>query len=124
MISDNNVYDSLHDDVIDDDEFRDFLLRIEASGINLDLLVKNKKRIKMDEFHRFNMMLRKMHQDKVCDIIQSSVYLVRYYMDEKQVMSILDDENLYELKMTLGKKHKMGIKRPNPINEFFEENEE
>jgi len=120
----DNVYDSLHDDVIDEDEFKTFLFRIEASGIDLDVLVKNKKRIKLDEFHRFNMMLRNMHKQNECGIIQSCVYLTRYYMDERQVMSILDDENLYELRMTLGKKHKLGTKRPNPIKDFFEDEEE
>ncbi len=74
-----------------------FLEELEKSGINLENVASG-KRIKNEEFYRFNILLDRLNNDENISMIDMVLALEENFFDMKTVVKCLNEENEYCLR--------------------------
>lgn len=80
-----------------------FLNKIKNVNINLDLLIKDKKKDPTD-FHKFNYLLKDLHSNNEIDICAAITYLEDLY-EYKEIFKCINAENLILIKTLMSKKY-------------------
>jgi hypothetical protein len=71
---------------------------------NIDLVkVSNKKKAFNDDFHRFNLIIKKLKNDDRISMIECAKFLYIDYFKEREVLDCFNEENRYELKREIYK---------------------
>ena len=65
-----------------------------------------------DVMHKFNAAIANLHKNKIVNIVDSLIYLVTDYLDEKYILKILDELNFYTLKQELLKRFHVKMDEP------------
>ena len=65
-----------------------------------------------DVMHKFNAAIANLHKNKIVNIVDSLIYLVTDYLDEKYILKILDELNFYTLKQELLKRFHIKMDEP------------
>ena len=87
----------------------DFLEKVTNYGIDLKILVKEKKK-DATMFHRFNYLLKDLHTTGEVDICSSLTYLEDEF-DYKEIFKCLNAENIILVKSLMAKKYNIKKKR-------------
>lgn len=102
-------------DIVDEmlrSKFFNWLKERGFSHERLDCLFDS-RRIPSVEQSSFNVAIRKAHDELNINIIDQIVFLEECFVKFKKILSVLDDESRYLLKITLSEKYKIEIDRTN-----------
>jgi len=83
---------------------------IDESGIDLDRLSSKRKKNDYLPFHEFNFILKELHRSKRIDIAESAIYLETEMFTVKELLACLNEENLYELRVSLAERNNIPLK--------------
>jgi len=111
-----NFLHTIIDEVIDENLFQkitheQFFVLIKKAEIDLDKLSSKKKKNDYIPFHRFNFILKELHEKKEVDITDSCVYILTEMLTMKDLISCLNDENKYILRMSLAVRNNIREKK-------------
>ena len=87
-----------------------FFKIIDKSGIDLLVLSNKRKKNDYEPYHKFNFILKELHETKQIDIRDSCVYLETELLPVKDIINCLNEENSYMLRVSLAKKYNIPIK--------------
>lgn len=87
-----------------------FLADLEATGINMEA-VSNGRRYKNEEFHKFNLFIDGMSNDKNISLVDIVLFLEEAYFDMRTVLKCLNEENEYNLKYEASRQFNIKIKK-------------
>jgi len=91
---------------------------------NIDMeIVSNGKRVGNDNFHRFNLLVRRLNRVESIALSDIAFYLEEDLFDFKVVISCLNEENVYLLREELVKRFNYK-KKKTKLKEFMEETED
>jgi hypothetical protein len=91
---------------------------------NIDMeVVSNGKRVGNDNFHRFNLLVRRLNRVESIALSDIAFYLEEDLFDFKVVISCLNEENVYLLREELVKRFNYK-KKKTKLKEFMEETED
>lgn len=91
---------------------------------NIDMeIVSNGKRVGNDNFHRFNLLVRRLNRIESISLSDIAFYLEEDLFDFKVVISCLNEENVYLLREELVKRFNYK-KKKTKLKEFMEETED
>lgn len=95
---------------------------IKRHDINMEI-VSNGKRVGNDNFHKFNLLVRRLNKLDSFTISDIAFYLEEDLFDFKVVVSCLNEENVYLLREELVKRFNYK-KKKTKLKEFMEETED
>ena len=96
----------------------------EIKKLNIDMeIVSNGKRVGNDNFHRFNLLVRRLNRIESISLSDIAFYLEEDLFDFKVVISCLNEENVYLLREELVKRFNYK-KKKTKLKEFMEETED
>lgn len=103
------------DEATDDNLFKkisreEFFVLIEKAEIDLDKLSSKRKKNDYVPFHRFNFILKELHEEKNIDITESCLYILTQMMSSVDLMGCLNDENKYMLRTSLAERNNIPLK--------------
>jgi hypothetical protein len=94
---------------------------IRKHNINMEI-VSNGKRVGNDNFHKFNLLVRRLNKLESFTISDIAFYLEEDLFDFKVVVSCFNEENVYLLREELIKRFNYK-KKKTKLKEFMEESE-
>ena len=119
-LEDMFVYDSMEDDVYEAGILKEIIGEFEEQKINLDDIIKNKRRITMKSFHIFNDLLSQWHLEKRYSIVDVVVALSNFSYSIDEIMLLLNSENVLYVRETLAAKYGKKIVTVTDSSEFFD----
>lgn len=94
---------------------------IKKHNIDMDV-VSNGKKVGNDNFHRFNLLVRRLNRIESISLSDIAFYMEEDLFDFKVVISCLNEENVYLLREELVKRFNYK-KKKTKLKEFMEESE-
>jgi hypothetical protein len=71
--------------------------------------VSDKKKDQNEDFHKFNIMIKKLKKEKKYTLIEVAIFLSIDLFKEKTVIECFNEENYYTLRCELSKKYDTGM---------------
>jgi hypothetical protein len=104
------------DEAIDDSVFKklnheQFFIIIEKAEIDLDKLASKRKKNDYIPYHRFNFILKELHNSEEVNIADACVYILTQTLLLKDLMGCLNEENAYTLRTALAKRYNIKIRQ-------------
>lgn len=97
----NEVFDKVHRKL--------FIKELKKKNINLNSLFN--RRHTLIEKHEFNKFIRNMIDNHGISVLNCVLYMEMVYINFRRILILLDEENIYLLRMELAKKNNIEIKR-------------
>lgn len=95
---------------------------IKKHNIDMDV-VSNGKKVGNDNFHRFNLLVRRLNRIESISLSDIAFYMEEDLFDFKVVLSCLNEENIYLLREELVKRFNYK-KKKTKLKEFMEEEDD
>ena len=104
------------DETIDEDIFKkinheQFFNILNRAEIDLDKLASKRKKNDYIPYHRFNFILKELHETQEIDITDACIYVLTKMLTMKDLMSCLNEENTYILRTSLADRHGIPLKK-------------
>jgi len=111
----NEIHDIINDVTTEEDHFqkinRDIFFSIfEKAEIDLLKLAQKRKKNDYIPYHKFNFILKDLHQSEIIDITDACLHITTEILAEKDLTSCLNEENKYTLRKSLAKRYSINIK--------------
>lgn len=111
-----NFLHTIIDEVTDDNFFKkinrdDFFSLINKAEIDLDKIVTKRKKNDLESFHRFNFILKDLHEKQNIDMTEACLYIMELMLPLKDLISCLNDENRYILRTSLAERNNIPLKK-------------
>ena len=84
---------------------------LKKSEIDLEKLVQKRKKNDYLPFHKFNFILKELHNSEKIGIADSAIYLEMDMFSAKEIFACLNEENMYELRKTMAERHNIPLMR-------------
>lgn len=110
-VTDDNIFKK-----IDHDEFFSLILKAE---VDLDKLASKRKKNDYIPFHRFNFILKELHEERNLDITDACLYIITGMLSLKDLLSCLNDENRYILRTSLSERYNIPLKKSSLASHMF-----
>ena len=108
----HTIIDSELDDVVLDKINHEQLYTIlEKADIDLDKLSSKRKKNDYIPFHRFNFIIKDLHDSKKINITDSCIFLLTDMISLKDLIGCLNEENKYILRLSLAERNCIPIKK-------------
>ena len=104
------IDNTLDDDVFEKINRETFMMILEQAGIDLKKMADKRKKNDYIPFHRFNFLLKELHKTKKIDITESCILLMTECYTTKDLMSCLNEENKYILRVSLAERKNIKLK--------------
>jgi len=101
-VSDESISIALHRDYLFD--------ALRSLNIDLDEISRKKKKSDFEPYHRFNFLIKQLHEMKKIDITDICVIIENEVFDIKNLFNCLNEENMYNLRISLAERNGIKIK--------------
>ncbi len=110
---------------------KEFLQKLEASGINLSdideetrlpkdiIQIMSQKRACNEQFYIFNIAIKQMHLNGEINIVDSAIYMFKEFFDMKIVIKCLSEENVYLIRQELLRRYPRKNKSHSSLKLYF-----
>jgi len=113
------INESMDDNIFKKISHDEFFSLIEKAEIDLDQLAIKRKKNDYIPFHRFNFILKELHEEKNIDITDACLYILIEMMSEKDLIACLNDENRYILRTSLAERNNIPQKVSSLASHMF-----
>jgi len=104
------IHETLEDDVMKKMNRDIFFSIFEKADIDLLKLAQKRKKNDYIPYHKFNFILKDLHQSEIIDITDACLHITTEILTEKDLTSCLNEENKYNLRVSLAKRNGINIK--------------
>lgn len=113
---DVKVLHTIIDNTIDEDVFnqmsRELFFRIlKKANLDLDKLASKRKKNDYIPFHKFNFIIKELHENKQLDITDQCILLQTESLPTKDIVGCLNEENLFALRTSLAERNNIKTKK-------------
>lgn len=84
---------------------------LEKADVDLDKLSSKRKKNDYIPFHRFNFIIKDLHDSKKINITDSCIFLLTDMLSLKDLIGCLNEENKYILRLSLAERNNKTMKR-------------
>ena len=102
---------TMDDDVINRINHEKFFEILRKTDIDMDKLSSKRKKNDYVPFHKFNFILKDLHESKKISITDACVFLLTEMITLKDLMGCLNEENKYTLRVELAERNCISLKR-------------
>ena len=113
------INETINDDVFKTINHDQFFVILEKAEINLDKLASKRKKNDFIPFHKFNFILKELHETEEVDITDACIYVLTEMLSMKDLLGCLNDENRYTLRTSLAERNNIQLKRSSLASHMF-----
>jgi len=104
------------DEAVDDAVFNkitheQFFKILEKAEIDLDVMSAKKKKNDFIMFHRFNFVLKELHETEEVNMTDACIYILSEMLAMKDLLCCLNEENKYILRTSLAVRNNISMKK-------------
>lgn len=118
------IDETIDDDVISKITHEKFFEILEKTELDIDKLSSKRKKNDYLPFHKFNFILKELHDTKRINITDSCIFLLTEMITMKDLMSCLNEENKYTLRVELAERNCISLKRSSLDTFMFKKKKE
>lgn len=96
----------------------EFFMILEKADVDLKQLASKRKKNDYQPYHRFNFILKELHEQKKINITEACIYLETEMLPVKDIIACLNEENLYSLRTSLAERNNIKLKK-NSLDVFL-----
>ena len=114
------VVDNMDEEVFVDGIMKEIIEEIRKNNIDIDELVKNKRRITMRSYHVLNTILADWHINEIHSIADVVIALDKFGHSVNDLLTVLSPENQMYLRETMAKRYGKKVVTVTKFDELFE----
>jgi hypothetical protein len=107
LVIDSNAEFNIHNSLTD----QSFLKMLDQSNIDIIDLSTKKKKHNCNEFHEFNFLVKRLHEQEKLNIVDCCLCIEREFLKIEDIIKCLNEENCYLLRLALAKRNNIKVSK-------------